>query len=194
MINLVSFCSTDGGDGVKIAIESDGERITLTVSAEDFLSLGIVKGTVPEEVFSDIERADAVYGAYRAAIRMLSYGQCSKKRIYEKLRSRSFSHAAALAAVQKADGRGYIDEEGQIESYLRCLVWKKFYGRRKILPYLLAKGYSADKIKAALNENYTDSDFAMAKEQFLLKKFGASTPKTSEQAAEMKKTLYKQGY
>ncbi len=194
MINLVSFCSADGGDGVKIAIDRGGERTTLTVSAEDFLSLGIVKGTVTEEDFFEIERADAIYRAYRALVRMLSYGQCSKKRLYEKLRSRSFSHAAALAAVKKADGRGYIDENRQIESYLRELVCKKFYGRRKILPYLLARGYSGDRINALLDEKYSDSDFAMAKEQFLEKKFGTSTPKTAAEAAEMKKALYKQGF
>ena len=59
---------------------------------------------------------------------------------------------------------------------------------------LCAKGYSADSINAAIDKNYTDDDFAFYKQKFLEKKFGKTKPETGEEALEMKKALYKQGY
>lgn len=194
MISLVSFSYTDGGDGVKISAVRESEKCMLTISAEDFLSLGIVKGEVSDYDFLEIERAALYYRAYRTAIRILLSGQCSKKRLYDKLRARSFSHEASLFASQKALDGGYIDEKWQIESYLKELVGKKLYGRRKILPYLLARGYSAAKINEALDENYSESDFARVKAAFLQKKFGRIKPETHEEAEEFRKALYKQGF
>lgn len=194
MISLVSFSYVDGGEGIKIACDRYGEKYSITISADDFLALGIVKGDVTDYEFIEIERAALYYKAYRSALRMLQSAQCSEKRLYEKLRAKSFSHEASLFASKKAAAGGYIDEEAQIESYLRVLVEKKYCGRRKILPYLLARGYSAAKIHAALDEKYDDSDFARAKKQFLMKKFGKTAPSSPDEAAEMKKELYKQGF
>ncbi len=193
MISLVSFISADGGDAIKIVAEREGEKRTLTVSADEFLSLGLVKGEVCEYDFIEIERAALYYRAYRTALRMLESGQCSKNRLYSKLRSRSFSHEAAQRAVDRVSDAGYIDEEGQLESYLRILIEKKHCGRRKIVPYLLTRGYSSSKINAALSA-YDEGDFARAKSEFLLKKFGKTAPSSADEAAEMKKALYKQGF
>ncbi len=194
MICLVSFCSANSGDGVKAVADCDGEKCSFVISAEDFLSLGLVKGEISAKTLGKIKKAEENYSAYRAALRMLSFGGCSAKALYLKLRKRSFSHNASEYAAKKVACGGYIDEEKQIENYLRQLVTKKFYGRRKILPYLLARGYSGDKIIALLDENYSESDFSRAKVQFLEKKFGTSVPKTPAEAAEMKKELYKRGY
>lgn len=194
MISLVSFTYTDGGDGVKITAVREDEKCTLTVSAEDFLNLGIVKGEVSDYDFLEIERAALYYRAYRTAVRMLSSAQCSKKRLYQKLRARSFSHEASLFAAEKAGKGGYIDEKWQIESYLRTLVEKNLCGRRKILPYLLAKGYSAAKINQAIDEKYSEEDFTRAKREFLLKKFGKTKPESPSEAEEFRKALYKQGF
>ncbi|MBR5539137.1 MAG: RecX family transcriptional regulator [Clostridia bacterium] len=194
MISLVSFTYTDGGDGVRIYAVRGDEKCTLTVCAEDFLELGIVKGDISDHDFLEIERAALYYKAYRTALRILSFGQCSEKRLYEKLRGRSFSHEASLFAAKKAAKGGYVDEKRQIESYVRTLVEKKLCGRRKILPYLLSRGYSADKINEVLDENYSDSDFKRTKKEFLLKTFGKCSPESREEAEEMKKALYKQGF
>ncbi|MBQ8837407.1 MAG: RecX family transcriptional regulator [Clostridia bacterium] len=194
MIKLYSVRSADGGDGVRLSFDIDGVKKSFIVSADDFLSLGVTKGELDECVFDEICDADAAYGAVRAAIRILSAGQCSKKKLYEKLRRRGFTHECAKNASDFASKHGYIDEEWQIESYIRELVEKKFVGRRKVVPMLIAKGYSGDKISAVLDEKYTEEDFKAAKRQFLMKKFGKTKPETYEEAEEMKKALYKQGY
>lgn len=194
MISLVSVRACDGGDGIRLLFDIDGEKKSLTVSADDFLAIGVTKGEVDDGVFDEICGADMNYGAVRAAIRILSAGQCSKKKLYEKLRRRGFTHLCAKNASDFAAGHGYIDENWQIENYLKTLVKVKHVGRRKVVPMLLAKGYSGDKISAILDETYTDEDFKAAKREFLMKKYGKTKPETAEEAEEMKKSLYKQGF
>ena len=194
MIRIVSIRTCDSGDGVKIIADIDGVKNTYTVAAEFFLESGIEKGYISEDVIYDLEEQGKLYDARRAAIRILASGQCSAKKLYEKLCRRGFSHKCAKNASDFALEKGYIDEEWQLASYLKILVEKKYVGRRKILPMLLAKGYSGDKILSVLDENYTDEDFKAARHAFLEKKFGKTKAESREEAEEMKKALYKQGY
>ncbi len=190
---VLRCAAADNGDGVKITIDIDGVKNTLTVSADDFLTSGIKKGDTDFD-FDFLQEADKRYAARRAALRIISAGQCSAQKLYQKLRSRGFSHECAKNASDFVKEIGYIDEEWQIESYLKELLEKRYIGRRKLIPMLLAKGYSASKINAVIDENYTDRDFAYFRQKFLEKKFGKVSPDTREEALEMKKALYKQGY
>ena len=194
MITLLALAAADGGEGVRLTVETDGETERLTVSVEDHFALALQKGTLAEEQYAEIVAAAEKYAARRAALRMLSAGQCSCARLYQKLRARGIPGAAARDAAEFASAHGYIDERAQIESYVKQMVERKYMGRRKILPMLLAKGYKADEICAVLDAEYTDRDFARAKQEFLQKKFGKTVPATLEEAQEMKKALYKQGY
>ena len=81
MISLVSFSYTDGGDGVKIYAVRGEEKCTLTVSAEDFLEQGIVKGDISDYDFLEIERAALYYKAYRTALRILKRSMLRKKTV-----------------------------------------------------------------------------------------------------------------
>lgn len=195
MIKIISILSHDGSEGIKIIFESDsGEKSNTVISADDFLSLGIVKGLISEGEYEDIVKAGKYYAARRSAIRMISFGQCSKDRLYQKLRLKGFTHECAKNASDFVFEKGYIDEGLQIENYLKTLVEKKFFGRRKVIPALLAKGYKSGDINRVLDEKYTDSDFKKYRSEFLLSKFGKTMPQTREEAEEMKKALYKQGY
>jgi len=186
--------SADNGEGVKITIDNCGVKNTLTVSADDFLSSGIKKGDISEGDFEYLAEADKRYGARRAAIRIIAAGQCSAQKLYEKLRRRGFPHECAKNASDYVKENGYIDEEWQIESYLGDLLEKRYIGRRKFTAMLLAKGYSADKIAAVTDAKYSDEDFALFRRKFLEKTFGKTKPESREEALEMKKALYKQGY
>lgn len=195
MINVISILSHDGGDGIKIIYETEtGEKNNTVISADDFLSFGIVKGTVTEEEFKEIEFAAQNYAANRAVIRILSAGQCSRQKLYEKLRRRGFPHQCAKNASDNAAVKGYIDEEWQIESYLRELVERRFIGKRKLVLMLLSKGYSQSKILSVIDRKYSDEDFRIYRQKFLEKKFGKVKPDSFDEAQEMKKALYKQGY
>lgn len=192
---IQSLAAVDGGEGITLTVLSaDGDKEKLTVSVEDYAAYKLQKGEISETLLYALRTAASVYGAKRAALRILAAGQCSKKKLYEKLLRRGFRACDARAAADFAAHGGYIDEEWQIESYLGELVEKRYIGRRKVVPMLLAKGYGGDNIRKVLDEKYTDADFAKYKNAFLMKKFGKPTPETREEAEEMKKALYKQGF
>ena len=194
MINILRISPCDGGDGIKVTVDSDGVKNTYTVSAEFYLEKRIEKGDMSEDILYDIVEEDKLYAARRAAVRILAAGQCSAHKLYEKLRKRGFPHECAKNATDVVAAAVYIDEDWQIENYLKTLVEKKYFGRRKVLPTHLAKGYRGERISAILDEKYTDSDFKKFRAEFLVKTFGKTVPETAKEAAEMKKALYKQGY
>ena len=175
-------------------LECDGEKNTYTVGADFYLENEILKGGISEELFDKIVEEDRFYMAKRSAIRMITLSQCSKKRLTQKLMARGFNYKCAKNATDFAARKGYIDEGWQIENYLKTLVEKKHFGRRKVIPALLAKGYSSGEINRILDEKYTDADFKKYRAEFLISTFGKAKPDSSEEALEMKKALYKQGY
>lgn len=192
---IQSLAAVHGGEGITLTILSaDGEKQLLTVSAEDYTAYKLQKGEIDGELLLALTEAADLYDARRAAFRILSAGQCSQKKLFEKLCRRGFSAKQARAASDFAASSGYMDERWQIESYLREMVDRKCMGRRKILPALLAKGYRAEDIYAVMDEKYSDRDFAAAKKTFLEKKFGKTVPESREEAKAMREALYKQGF
>ncbi|MBQ5389476.1 MAG: hypothetical protein IIU58_01055 [Clostridia bacterium] len=192
---IQSLAAVHGGEGITVTVlVQDGGKEKLTVSVGDYTAYDLQKGAISEELLFELRAAASCYEAKRAALRILAAGQCSKKKLYEKLLRRGFSSDAARAAADFAASGGYIDENWQIESYLGELVEKRYIGSRKVVPMLLAKGYSGERIRAVLAEKYTDAELARYKKAFLLKKFGKTSPETRDEALEMQKALYKQGY
>lgn len=195
---VLRMAATDGGDGVTVTLSAadgtDAETVRLTVSAADYAALDLRRGGISEEVFDALTAADARYRAVRAALRLLAAGPCNRKKLYEKLRARSFSSADAEYASLYAAENGYIDEKWQIESYLRDLFGRRHYGARKIVAALAAKGYAASDVRAVLAETYTEEDFSAAKAAFLTEKFGKTAPASREEALAMRAALYKQGF
>ena len=186
--------AADGGEGVTVTIRHGEEIERLTVSVADYTALSPTKGETDEAAYFALLHADARYRAVRAALRLLAVGQCSKYRLQQKLRARHFAPEDAEYAATFAAENGYLDESWQILSYLKLLICKKQYGRRKIFPVLLAKGYRADQVREILAENFCDEDFAAAKSAFLERKFGKTVPESAEEARAMKAALYKQGF
>ena len=125
---------------------------------------------------------------------MLGAGQCSRRRLYEKLRARRITDADATFAVDTVYAKGYIDEDWQLRSYIRTLTAQKQYGPRKLYAALAAKGYRGDDIRRAMDENFGAEEIRAARRAFLEKKFGKTVPETRDEAAAMRQALYKQGF
>ena len=193
----VTRCTAvDGGDGVRLTLADfeDGEGRTLTVSADDFVALGILRGGMDADTLAAVTAAAGKYMALRAAYRMLAAGQCSRRRLYEKLRARHTSDADARFAVDTAYEKGYIDEDWQLRSYIRTLTAKNLYGPRKLYAALAAKGYGGADIRRAMDECFGEDAVRAAKRAFLEKKFGKTVPDTRDEAQAMRNALYKQGF
>ncbi len=193
---VTRLTSADGGDGVRLTLADfqDGEGHTLTISADDFLAMRIVRGAMDADTLAAVTEAAGRYAALRAAIRMLGAGQCSRRRLYEKLRARRITDADATFAVDTVYAKGYIDEDWQLRSYIRTLTAQKQYGPRKLYAALAAKGYRGDDIRRAMDENFGAEEIRAARRVFLEKKFGKTVPETRDEAAAMRQALYKQGF
>ena len=189
---VTRMASVDGGDGVRLTFADfpDGEGRTLTVSADDFLALRLARGGMDADTLAAVTAAAGL----RAAVRMLGAGQCSRRRLYEKLRARRIPDADAAFAVETAYAAGYIDEDWQLKSYIRTLTAQRQYGPRKLYAALAAKGYRGDDIRRAMDESFGEEEIRAARRAFLEKKFGKTAPATRDEAAAMRQALYKQGF
>ena len=165
----------------------------------DFLPLHgrsyeILRVEAGDDALAAVTAAAGRYAALRAAVRMLGAGQCSRRRLYEKLRARRIPDADAAFAVETAYAAGYIDEDWQLKSYIRTLTAQKQYGPRKLYAALAAKGYRGDDIRRAMDESFGEEEIRAARRAFLEKKFGKTAPATRDEAAAMRQALYKQGF
>lgn len=199
-LQITRFLTVGDREGLRVFISPKDKlppvyrkKGELIISVDDFIELSLKLGPISPEGFDALAAAADRYGACCAAMRMLSAGACSQKKLAEKLRAKGFSSEMADMAVSFAATRGYIDERAQIESYLRLYIENKNYGPRKILPALLSRGYAKPDISDCLLA-YTEADFAQAKARFLLQKFKKETPDTPDEAKKMRAALYKQGF
>lgn len=144
-----------------------------------------------DEALGILEAADEYYRAKRAALSILSFGDNNKRTLHTKLRARSISDEVATEVVEEMISLGYIDETRQLHRLIAEDAGRKLLGPRKIVPRLMAKGYSLADIKEAFI-SLSDSgeiDFDKNKELLLDKYLGSD--RDSEQ---VKKLLYKYGY
>lgn len=193
-IELCRLAAADGGDGVKLYITCDGESESIVISNDDYIELAPEKGKLEEGTLDEIRVRAVSYAAKRAALRILAAGQCSEKKLAEKLRLRRFSARDAAAAAAFAAAAGYIDECAQVENLVDSLFFRKGYGPRKIRPMLLAKGYAKADIDRAIADRITKEDVAKAKAALLVKKFGKTKPESYEEAAAFRAALYRGGF
>jgi SOS response regulatory protein OraA/RecX len=102
-----------------------------------------------------------------------------------------FSRDAADEVIADMLREGYINERRQLERLIESEVKRNLIGPKKLIPKLLAKGFSRTDINDALDALAADGviDFSEAKRQLVMKKLG-----DSPDSEEVKKLLYKHGF
>ena len=177
-----------------LGISDGGENKTaFTVSEEDYSSLGTpLVGTLFDGGAMEVIReSDLRYRAALYALRILSYGDNTKKKLYTKLLSRGIRADIAREVVYEMVARGYIDEQRQLMHLIERAANEALIGPQKIKAKLLSQGFSSSDIEDAI-ANLTSSgdvDFSRSAELLIEKKL---TRGATEE--EKKKLLYKNGY
>ncbi len=87
--------------------------------------------------------------AFNSALDLLSRRDHSKAELVRKL-SQKYPKDACLAAIEKAESLGFIDEARFAENYARELYERKSFGERRILSELLSKGIDRETAENAL--------------------------------------------
>jgi len=94
--------------------------------------------------------------AKEKAYQYLSYGDLSRKKLYEKLTRFGIEPQVAEAACNKMEEQGFINDRRLAESLARRYAEGKRWGPRRILPELIQKGLPGELAKEAVEELDTD--------------------------------------
>ena len=178
----VTLCTQERGKEKKRRYEVD---------PEDFESIG--SPSIGDEVYdgeiSVIIRKTERREAYDRALKILAMGDNSLDGLSRKLQMRGFSRESAEYAAAEMQRMGYIRESDQLQRLIDYNVNKKLMGKRKLIPYLVSKGYSQRNVCEAIDLAIDGGviDFDRARKELL------KTAKTDD-PMQIRKILYNHGF
>ena len=176
-----------------LGISEEGERSRYTVGETFYIGLGSPSGgyVLSESELSLIKEEDERIRAKRKALSILSYADNNERMLENKLLRAGFSREVSKRVTEEMVACGYIDEQRQLRRLILNEANVNLRGYSKLLPKLIAKGYSAEEIKevtvSLVNEG--EIDFKANAKRLIEKKL----PKDAD-ATKKKTLLYKNGY
>ena len=195
-----------GGDEALVTVGvSNGEHSEerkLAVAANMLFEIGrIGPGSLPfelsEEQFDQLEYDSRLWSAVKKALDLLSYGDCSKRRLCEKLVQRGFSRELSEDAADYAERLGYIDEKSQLSRAVDSLA-AKGYGRSRIKQELVKKGISREVISDELEILLDGIDFDESLAELLDRKVDFSRLDSSPEGLKYRESvisaMFRYGY
>ncbi len=170
-------------------IKSD--KRVLHVLASDWAFLMSVCGEIDGELFDRLEDADRYCTAVRTGMRVLAYGASSKNMLYRKMIHKGCDAESSQMAAEYLCGCGLVDEyDDACRAAERDL--KKFYGKRRILTNIHAKGYG-NEVVSYVSDFLEDIDFVDLCAELISKKYG-EIPLDTLKRQKMCAALVRYGY
>ncbi len=154
-ISITSICSRNGGEETDITFVigngENSEQCTFTLSAQQFLTLGIVKGESDTYTFDTVSFEARVWSAVKRGMLMLACGAVSEKAMRLKLAAKGFDKEVSEQAASMLASRGLI-RENEDAARLSCKLADKLWGKKRIISELYSKGYTQKSIAYAICE------------------------------------------
>ena len=197
--SVIAVSSMEGRSELLVTVEfssaygSEKKKFILPTEMMDSVRLSFknLPYEINEETLDALSTADAVAHALYRAYGMISYGACSYKKLWRKLREKGVESEIADLTVDIVKGKGYIDED-YLARRSAELCLKKYWGRSRILRKLREDGYSEDSVEVALE--YLDTvDFAEQCASFIEKKY-VSIPTDRYEMQKMLAAIARYGY
>lgn len=194
---------TDGLLTVSVELPDESgfrRREDILLSAEQYAELGVHPGGISPEETERLMAAGELCRAIRRGLSLLEYGDMSARTLTAKLTRRGIPREVAEEAARWLADRGFLQEESAALS--RAIEGaRKGWGLRRIRQDLLAHGYPAPSVEAALGAlNDPDDpafvDFYASCLAQLRRRLGRDTPPPTDRAAREKLTaaLLRQGF
>ena len=184
----------DGERGyLRLGVSDGDKKYTFTISQKEYREIGEVRprDEISEEIFKFLSRSDMRYKARLRALRILSYGDNSKRMLARKLYSAGVRRDIIDEVIEEMLSLGYINSERQISRLVINEVTLHSYGPRKIIPKLISKGYDKSEIEEVISAliQSGEIDFGAVRERLMESKLDENA--TEE---EKNKLLYKYGF
>lgn len=192
----VTLEMSEPSNNVSSDIRVRGRRIksnrrVLHVLASDWTCLMSVRGEIDEELLDKLENADRYCTAVRVGMRILAYGANSQNALYRKLIHKGCDAESSQKAAEYLCGCGFVDEYDDA-----CRVaerdLKKFYGKRRILSNIHAKGYGTE-VVSYVSDFLGDVDFVGLCAELISKKY-REIPLDAHERQKMCAALVRYGY
>ena len=194
-IEITSLSARDGGALVSLTVSlSEGanvDRREFLVLSSLFAELSVECGEIDGEIFDKISEASELSLAVRRGMSILGYGAASKKELERKLVVKGVARDVARSAAEHLSLMGYIDESEDAARLAERAV-RKLYGSRRISAELVAKGYSAEAVRYAL-DTLENVDFSALCEEYIAKRYKA-LPSTPDGRKKLFSALVRMGY
>ena len=168
------------------------ESVNYTVNLRTYADIGApsVGDAIDDGQLELIRDYDEYYRATKKALNILAYADNNTRNLRVKLMRAGYDRRVCDRVVSDMLERGYIDERRQLERLITLEANTKLRGPMKIVPSLVAKGYSGGEVRevmSALVES-GDIDFKANAKALLNKKL------PDADGEERRKFLYKHGF
>ena len=177
---------------LSLVIVEGEESARYTVKCALLAEIGslAVGDELTEDQMSVILYADKLYRAEKKALSILAYADNNYRNLRQKLIRSGFEFEIATEICGRMTDLGYINEIRQLERLVLVEANSKLRGAGRIIPSLVAKGYSMSDVKSVLQELVSrgEIDFKKNAKTLLAKKL------PDADIEEKKKFLYKNGY
>ena len=178
---------------IRIGTAEANETVEYLISRE-FWHWGRLQsgGAITKEDYLRMERSAALSRAIARMKGILSYSGVSRRTLIHKLKGYDFSEEICEYAADYAVEHGMVKEDVQVEHAIDTYLRRKYWGRRRIVAELSAKGYPREVIENALSE-IPEEEFMHALHVILVKKYG-EIPADPQEKQKMILSLLRMGY
>ena len=192
-IKFVSESPAGISVSIRIGTAEANETVEYLISRE-FWHWGRLQsgGAITEEDYLRMERSAALSRAIARMKGILSYSGVSRRTLIHKLKGYDFSEEICEYAADYAVEHGMVKEDVQVEHAIDTYLRRKYWGRRRIVAELSAKGYPREVIENALAE-IPEEEFMHALHVILVKKYG-EIPADPQEKQKMILSLLRMGY
>ncbi len=178
------------GQGEECLILSLGEYKRLSASLGRLLQ---PLDEVDESLYDRLQLSAEKTAALREGARILSRSDKSARGVARKLKEKGYGQEAVDHAVSFLQKKGYLNEEESCLRIAQGVVRSKRYGKRRVLAYLLERGYEKSAASRAA-EAISEEEYARALGYWMDKKVPCGTELTREEREKLLATMMRYGF
>ncbi len=194
---VLSLSESPAGISVSVSVPSDGkaeaERTEFLISRDQWAWGRLSPGdSVTEDDYGRMEHAAVLSRALARVREILSYSGISRHALIGRLRHYGFDDGICEEAADYAVAHGLVREKAQAEHAVDIYLHRKYWGKKRIVAELTARGYAPEVIRDAVAA-VTEEEFMRTLATILRRKY-TKLPEDPQEKQKMILSLLRLGY